>query len=46
MALMRSILIHPVKHMTLYFMGFLYLATPSILPEVIPVLLMNFSATR
>ena len=43
---MQSILIHPVKHMTLYFMGFLYLTTPSILLEVIPVLLINFSATR
>lgn len=42
---MQSIVIHPVKHMTLYFMGFLYLTTPSILLEVIPVLLINCSAT-
>lgn len=38
---MQSIVIHPVKHRTLYFMGFLYLTTPSILLEVIPVLLIN-----
>lgn len=44
---MQSIVIHPVKHMALNFIGFVYVTTSSfILIEVLPALLMNFNATK
>lgn len=45
--LLQSIMIHPVKHLAMYFVGFLYLAT-ILHPhrEVIPALLTNLKAIK